>query len=400
MIVAHVIGDCPGCGGKDLYGNVLISDNQVLRGCKKCKFSSTVWLPPVRKKVLYLDQFFFSHAMRGELRFQEAMKKIRLAASLQLLVAPFSSIHEDETHQWRGCDGHTKEDLLQFIKDVSHGHRFEPSYQIERMQVIDSFKRFVAGESSDYTLVDREAMDRDVHCWESYVWIDAGHYLGNVELVRQLKDRSFSELFDAFADWRKSTSTFDQDVVFELESSGRSYLSSYIDMCRRVANGDLYAQLDCPIISMVVESMVGSLSGGLAPEEKFRTVFEFFASEHFAKTPYQCISVRAFAVLKDMVKLGAYKNREKAQKRLRGFFYDVRHIATYAPYCDAFVMDKAMADLVTDRRIDLERRYGTQVFSLNNWDGFIGWLDTLISDMSQEHKVGLVNAYPHRFKSS
>lgn len=400
MLVAHVIGDCPGCGGKDLYGNVLISDNSVLRGCKRCKFSSTVWLPPVRKKVLYLDQFFFSHAMRGEVRFQEAMKKIRLAASLQLLVAPFSSIHEDETHQWRGCDGHTKEDLLRFIKDVSRGHRFEPSYQIERMQVLDSFHRFNGGKSSDYVLAEREAIEGDLHSWESYLWIDAGHYLGNIEQARQSKVQTFSYLFNAFTDWRKSTATFDEDVRLEIADSGRGYLSTYFEMCRREIAGDLYAHLDSPIISMVVESMIGSLSSNLEPQEKLRIVLQFFTSEHFAETPYQWISARIFAVLKDMVKRGAYTNQEKANKRLRGFFYDVRHIATYAPYCDAFVMDTAMADLVHDRRIDLERRYGTLVFSLNNWDGLISWLDTLISGMTQEHREGLLDAYPHKFRSS
>ena len=338
--------------------------------------------------------------MRGEVRFQEAMKKIRLAASLQLLVAPFSSIHEDETHQWRGCDGHTKEDLLRFIKDVSRGHRFEPSYQIERMQVLDSFHRFNGGKSSDYVLAEREAIEGDLHSWESYLWIDAGHYLGNIEQARQSKVQTFSYLFNAFTDWRKSTATFDEDVRLEIADSGRGYLSTYFEMCRREIAGDLYAHLDSPIISMVVESMIGSLSSNLEPQEKLRIVLQFFTSEHFAETPYQWISARIFAVLKDMVKRGAYTNQEKANKRLRGFFYDVRHIATYAPYCDAFVMDTAMADLVHDRRIDLERRYGTLVFSLNNWDGLISWLDTLISGMTQEHREGLLDAYPHKFRSS
>ena len=103
MWVTHVLGDCPGCAGKSCYGNVSVGGNQVLRGCKSCSYSTTVWLPAIRKKVIYLDQFFFSHAFRGrDPRFATAVERVKRMTHLQLLVSPYSSVHEDETHQWRG----------------------------------------------------------------------------------------------------------------------------------------------------------------------------------------------------------------------------------------------------------------------------------------------------------
>ena len=57
-----------------------------------------------------------------------------------------------------------------------------------------------------------------------------------------------------------------------------------------------------------------------------------------------------YASLKAMVKEGAYTNAERAVKRLSGFYYDVKHIAIYAPYCDAFVVDQPMAELTNGRR--------------------------------------------------
>lgn len=63
-----------------------------------------------------------------------------------------------------------------------------------------------------------------------------------------------------------------------------------------------------------------------------------------------------------MVKRGAFANREAALRRLSGFFQDMKHVAIYALYCDAFVMDQAMAALVADPRIALETRYGAKVF--------------------------------------
>lgn len=95
-----------------------------------------------------------------------------------------------------------------------------------------------------------------------------------------------------------------------------------------------------------------------------------------------------------MVKDGAYTNFEKTVQRLSGFFYDVKHIATYAPYCDAFVVDQPMAELVRKKTVAVSERYGVHIFSLNNWDDLMIWLDRLEQGMSGEHKQALVQAYP------
>ncbi len=81
-------------------------------------------------------------------------------------------------------------------------------------------------------------------------------------------------------------------------------------------------------------------------------------------------------------------------RKLNGFFYDVKHIATYAPYVDVFVMDQPMADLVSRPTVNLESRFGAKVFSLGNWDEFLAWLDKQEDEMSAEHRMGLRLAYP------
>ncbi len=72
----YVIGDCPKCGAEKQYGNALISNNIILRGCEKCDMRERVQLPPIKKKVIYLDQFFFSAAYReGGARFVAIAQK-------------------------------------------------------------------------------------------------------------------------------------------------------------------------------------------------------------------------------------------------------------------------------------------------------------------------------------
>ncbi len=157
MLVTRVLGDCPGCGGKGRFRNVSVRGDHVLRGCMNCKYSTSVWLPEVRKQIVYLDQFFFSSAFRArESRFVEAARQIRHVSDLQLLVAPFSSVHEEETHQWRGYGGKNKEDLMEFIKATSRGHEFEPAYDVERTQIIRAFQAFLADGPSDFAIEESD----------------------------------------------------------------------------------------------------------------------------------------------------------------------------------------------------------------------------------------------------
>jgi transcription elongation factor Elf1 len=56
-IVSYILGPCPSCGKKS-FGNVDVYGSHVLRGCGACEYKDRVPLPPVKKKIIYLDQFF------------------------------------------------------------------------------------------------------------------------------------------------------------------------------------------------------------------------------------------------------------------------------------------------------------------------------------------------------
>jgi hypothetical protein len=197
MWVIRVIGDCPGCGAQ-------------------------------------LDQFFFSHAFGGrDARFVAAADRIKRMTHLQLSVSPYSSVHEDETHQWRGYQDKSREDLMEFM-----------------------------------------AIPVRTTC--RLIWR-----------------------------WRG-----------------------------RVAGGEFTAILDSPIAATVVEHMLQMVPEDVKGPERIQRCVEF------VQVPSEWISAHLFATLKEMVKRGAYTNREQATERLSGIFDDIAHVSMYAPYCDAFVMDR------------------------------------------------------------
>jgi len=154
------------------------------------------------------------------------------------------------------------------------------------------------------------------------------------------------------------------------------------------------AMFDAPIISQVVQTMLYVIPEEVPLDQKLRKCAEFLVSDHFKELPYQWLNAHMLTTLKLLVKNGAYTNLDRARQKLSGVFYDVKHIATYSPYVDAFVMDQPMADLVSRPTVQLEERYATKVFSLKNWDDFLAWLDQLEGEMSAVHREGLRLAYP------
>ena len=50
--------------------------------------------------------------------------------------------------------------------------------------------------------------------------------------------------------------------------------------------------------------------------------------------------------------------------------------------------------MVRKKTVAVSERYGVHIFSLNNWDDLMIWLDRLEQGMSGEHKQALVQAYP------
>jgi hypothetical protein len=364
----------------------------VLRGCLRCSFSTTVPLPSLRKKILYLDQFFFSHAFHArDPRFVAATGRIRQISALQLLTVPFSSIHEDETNQWRGYSGKNKDDLMKFIKDTSRGHEFEPAYEVEKTQIDRAFEGFISGGASTFQLHPDDAVEQGIHAWDDYIRIDVGRYVGDIELMRGLKRQSVGALVDAFDDWRQSTNSFEEQIAIEIRDTAKGHIDAYTEFVGRIANGDHDAVWNAPLISRIVEALIRNLP----PEDAngLRKIGQFFSSEYFKQVPHLWLPSRISATLKDMVMHGAYRDSDDAKTRLSGFFQDIKHVATYAPYCDAFVMDKAMASLVADPRINLEGRYSIKVFTLHNWDQFLGWLNEIEAGMAQEHRAALSAIY-------
>tara|TARA_R110002072_G_scaffold302242_1_gene484424 strand:- start:1751 stop:2785 length:1035 start_codon:yes stop_codon:yes gene_type:complete len=343
---------------------------------------------------LYLDQFFFSGTFKeNDSRFQSVAEKIQDLAAKQLIVTPFSSVHEDETHIWRGYAGRSKDELMEFIKRSARGHEFEPTYSVENAQIVQAFSSFLDKRQPTLHIEEKDVLRENVHCWDDYMWIDVGRYIQDIDEMRDRKDETTNTLVDQLEAWRNSSNTFEQNVDREFRDAAQIYLDTFLTYMQRLAAGDFMATLDSPISSEIVQSLLHYLSDDVASEEKIKTIVQFFKSDHFRNVASLRVFGEMFAVFIEQVKGGAFANKEKARPRLAGFMNDLRHISTYGPYVDAFVMDQYMANLVRDGRVSLRAEFGTKIYSLNNLDDLLSWLDGLENQMNDEHTKALAIAY-------
>jgi hypothetical protein len=392
MLVTNVLSNCPSCNAKDSFGNVSINEH-LQRGCKRCNFKSMVFLPPIRKKVIYLDQNFFSAAMRGnDTRFSDAIQHVKRLCNLQLLIAPYSSVHEDETHQWRGYDGMTRAQLMEFVKDTSRGAKFIKAFDVMSTQVLKAWGAYLKRRSPEYQCESQDVVSINALVkWDSYFRIDQSGYNRDIELKRRLKNESTDGLMDALPVWRQSQETFSEAVALEIRDAGQDYLKKYHATQTLINQGEIIAALQQP--RSVVESMLEFLPKNNVSED-IRQCEDFFNSQYFAQVPNEWIFSHMFAEIKACVKRGMFANQHEARKSLNGLYGDIKHISLYAPYCDAIAVDNFMADLVQKPMIDIEQRYGTKVFSLKSLDKLHDWLNKLETEMSDDHRSGVTAAYP------
>jgi hypothetical protein len=395
VLITYVLKEkCPECGNTGQYGNVNVSADTLNRGCNACGYWNRIPLPPLKKQVLYLDQFFLSHAFRDNAKpFVAAARRIEDFANRQLLVCPYSSVHNDETRLWRHED---QERLLEFIKQTARGRKFAPAYSIKQAQLVRSFRSFLNSNAQHYMVEGHHAFRKNIHSWDDYFWVDVRpSYLADTEEMRQGKKAAVSALIDIFDGWRKTEATFDEDRRSEALGYAQSLLTQYWESTVKLATG-VADYLSQPIESRFVRELLYFDEETISFENRVERLKTFLRSDYFVNTPYIDISCQLFAVLRKLVRGGAYRNREKAEGKLAGHYYDIDFVSIFGPYCDAVFADRIMRHWLMDNEANICEQYHFTAFSPESWEDFHRYLDNIESDVSEDLNLFLRMVYPRQ----
>ncbi len=141
---------CSKCG-KAEFGVHGIHGDRVLRRCRDCWYSHNVPLPPLRKKIIYLDQFVIREfaklknpQARGHERvranpfWQEVYDLLFQLCQLQMICCPDSWSHQQESRI-----SAINADLKKMYENLSGGITFEAFDGIKSLQIAELARSWV-----------------------------------------------------------------------------------------------------------------------------------------------------------------------------------------------------------------------------------------------------------------
>ena len=357
---------CRNCRESGEFWNISLRRNRLFRRCGTCGTTDTRKLPQLRKHVIYLDQHFLSHAFRRTMTpFVEAAHRLNNLVARQVLISPWSDYHMTETHLWR----HSKSpQLWSFIKKAALGKRFRHPMEVTFRQLDRHFDAFRTGTAPILDVFGDDALERNVHDWSDFNWIDVGHPYDDTDALRDKNTRNVQQLKKQLIACKTTTSSFDNDVLDEVNAYAQHLIDLYNQRLLAFTSGNFETAMNSIDAAEPLRRLIEAAS---SDSNTAKTVESFLTSDHFRYTPVVDIAARLLAVLKKRSRAG------RSLKRLNGILYDLNAIRFFAPYCDAIFVDKEMRHCLLDTDGQVAKQYNLRVFSSDTWPEFHEYLDKL-----------------------
>lgn len=78
---------------------------------------------------------------------------------------------------------------------------------------------------------------------------------------------------------------------------------------------------------------------------------------------------------------------------MQGFANDIEHMSVFAPYCDAMLTEKTLRKYLNRWHTESASLYRFNVYSVDNKDDLINYLDSIENGITHEMKEELEIAY-------
>jgi hypothetical protein len=382
---------CPKCG-KDTFGVLMIRDDHYCRRCRDCFYpggherAATYPLPPLNKKIIYIDQFAISNMMislnpatkahqkgRVDPFWNALFAKLDSLSKLQLIICPDSDFHEDES-----LLAPFYRPLKRMYELLSHGVSFYDHETIQRYQIIGQLKVWL-GESKTLDLDVHRLVHGKINAWQERFIISAGN-AGWPELIQEIRSnrKKIEEaLLPVFKRWQKEK---DKDFNYWYEEERKARGQVLVELYQRQLRYFALASLDpasfhvgelLPNMAMItIQEIKDNLKRHGVKEEDLNTKLgEFLRSDAFENAPFIKISSMLYAATARKAASGRRKPPNK------GFMTDVKILSTLLPYCDAMFIDNECRGFLSEKPLCDEINYGTRIYSYATREDFLKYLD-------------------------
>ncbi len=383
---------CPKCSRAE-FGVLMIGNRSFVRRCKSCFFTNDYPLPPIKKLLIYLDQPVISNITKvldprsvGHARaiqnpyWLELYKHLDRLQKLQLILCPDSFYHREES-----LASPDFESMRRLYEHLSGGATFHARDTITQFQISVHFRNWLDGTPE--AVRELEATDvvlGDLHKWQDRlnISVDLGVSEGEVEELRETRDRMYAEMKAIFERWRDEKGyTFKDRVLEEATSFGRATFQNYIQYLKRFR--EIHAgvrelgpeDVFPPSSQMLISSMLEEMRGReMTIEVQMQKLSEYFAAESILEIPFIRISSILYASIARKSAAGQIRPPS------RGAFTDINAIASILPYVDAMFVDDENAAYLNERPASEMLGYQTKIFSNNTREEFLAYLEKIERD--------------------
>ena len=387
---------CPKCG-KQEYGVLSVSDSRCQRRCRGCWHAATVYLPEIRKKIVYVDQFAFSNIMKflspevkgheraaAEPFWKELFEALGVACHLQLIACPDSREHQHES-----LTSPFYKALKYTYEHFSGGVSFDDAETIRIRQIADLARAWLKNESADFDFEPESISSGRLHEWSGRVFVTVDGVLpGLVDDLRLTRSKTHEGLQEVFEQWQREKKPFKEVFAVEKAAYGQTWAQMYADDCRkRVQMAVMMARGQMPPLNDTLPSPAETLVKSLqfifqqevGREQGDAKLGEFFRSDAINEAPINLIGAAMYASLATKAAAG--------QKEIpnQGTATDIKIVSTLLPYCDAMFVDNKCRALLHDIPRECSLPYDCKVFSLNAGADFIRYLTEIRDSVTPGH---------------
>lgn len=406
MFITGPLHPCPQCKHVQL-GALSIADNVHARRCRNCSYDQKERLPPLAKKLIYLDQMVLSgiakeidpvwrkKTRRSDVFWLEAFDQIDRLVKLQLIVCPNSPIHEVES----SYDDRFESVLRRLYKHLASGVSLPFPHDLRMAQLSEALDAWLEDRDPDWSRITRETVVRgELDRWSDRLLVTAnlGHLPGEIERRRKSRDSTHEAWRQLWKGWAAADETSIEDF-FQKERRGvadaalqcfRAHVERWhgITTGTEVVEDPLQLMPGWPVqlVSWVLRRLEEE---GISEVDRLQDTARFLYSEQALCAPENHLGALIHASL-------AWRARSGQRCPSRGTPNDIAFIAAYLPYCDAMFVDNEFAQLLSEGRLAAAAKdYPTKIFSTRSRDGFLEYLHELEADADPVHLNLVVRTY-------
>lgn len=393
---------CPKCG-KQEFGTLSIGI-RLTRRCCECWFAQSVQLPALRKTVVYIDQFAISNMMKAlnpaakshekvaeDSFWTTLFEKLDRLCKLQLLVCPDSDLHERES-----LLSAFRAPLKRMYELLSHGVSFDHHEKIRRRQIAVATRAWVHGEQPAYDFDPAKVTSRDLHAWQEnlIMTVNLNYDQAWQDGYRNERAAVHDGLKAGFEWCRTAKLDFAAALAREAEAMPRVMCEVH-DKWRANTRDILLGKIAMTEADSLPPTAVSRIRDikevlgmeGVPEDQTIDKTSEFLASSAFAEIPFHKISCSLWAVI--CAAAGAGQKEPPDQ----GTAIDNTLVSVLIPYCDAMFIDNRTRALWNNIPKQFRPLVSTRLFSLNNRDEFLEYLDSIDKSATAEHMKTVREVY-------